>query len=81
MSKKITHEQIRNHFKDNFNANDVKYEDIRIITEYITQQEKQEKLLELYKERNKIYEKLELSYKDHKRIIDIEFEIKEIEND
>ena len=43
---------MREHFKGTFNINDVKYEDIRLITNYITQQEKQEKLLELYR---KIY--------------------------
>ena len=54
---KITHEYIRNHFKNNFNANDVRYEDLRIITEYVSQQEKQEKLLELYQQFYKILNK------------------------
>lgn len=66
MSKKITHEQMREHFKETFNINDVKYEDIRLITDYIVQQEEleknlkqTEKLLELYREfYNHLNEKL-----------------------
>lgn len=85
MSKKITHEQIRNHFKDNFNANDVKYEDIRIITEYISQQEKQQKLLELYRELDNCIVAPEghhvCRYTDNEKYARIRKQIKEKEND
>ncbi len=86
MSKKITHEQMREHFKGTFNINDVKYEDIRLITNYITQQEKQEKLLELYRELNdKILHTYDIfgrmTNKEWKKFADIQQQIKELENE
>lgn len=72
MSKKITHEQARQHLEDK-----IKDGNILTVLEYIKQQEKQEKLLELY---IKIYNGC-TDYHDYDELKEIQKQIKELENE
>jgi len=76
---KITHE----HMKAIIDFNSEYYEEI---IDYITQQEKREKLLELYRElNNKILHTYDIfgrmTNKEWKKFADIQQQIKELEND
>ena len=90
MSKKITHEQIRKiPQKYLLNSGESYLIDLgNQIINYIAQQEKQEKLLELHKELNNKYKKLITLARDSQwswlldvEIKDIEDKIKELENE
>lgn len=80
---KITHKHARERLEDVLDYNDRfdKEDNDALLSDYIKQQEKQEKLLELYRKFYRILTKDSLTVVDMKKAMQLEQQIKELEND